>query len=448
MSPLTTPGGRGLLIAAPASGCGKTTVTLALLRVLRNRGVGVGSAKVGPDYIDPAFHAAASGRPCVNVDSWAMRHDLLASLVTRCAKDCEFIIGEGVMGLFDGTAGGSGSTADMAAITGWPVILVVDASGMANSAAALVQGFARFRPEVPLAGIIFNRVGSDGHARLLREACRPVGIPVLGCLARESELELPDRHLGLVQAAEHPALNVFLDRAAQWLVNHVDIDALLALARPTGIRPQDSTVPVPVLGQRVAVAEDSAFAFAYEFVLDGWRNAGVELSPFSPLANEAPHDKANAVYLPGGYPELHARAIAVNHRFLKGLRAAANRGAIIYGECGGYMTLGRGLVDAQGERHAMAGLLPVETSFSEPRMTLGYREVEVAACGPLGPKGTRFRGHEFHFARMLSGEGEADVFNCFDASGQSLGASGSRVGSVMGSFIHLIDHCESAPKSP
>ena len=435
--------GRGLLIAAPASGCGKTTLTLALLRVLRSRGVAVGSVKVGPDYIDPAFHAAASGKPCVNVDSWAMRRDLLSSLVTRCAKDSEFIVGEGVMGLFDGTADGSGSTADMAVITGWPVILVVDASGMANSAAALVQGFARFRPEVRLAGIIFNRAGSDGHARLLREACRPIGIPVLGCLTRELELELPDRHLGLVQAAEHPALDVFLDRAAQWFENHVDIDALLALAMPPGIRSHDSTVPVPVLGQRVAVAQDSAFAFVYEFVLDAWRNAGVKLSQFSPLANEPPEAGTNAVYLPGGYPELHAGAIAENHRFLNGLRDAARRGAIIYGECGGYMTLGRGLVDAHGKRHAMAGLLPVETSFSEPRMTLGYREVEVTAPGPLGPQGTRFRGHEFHFARLLSGEGEAHLFSCFDASGRSLGASGCRVGSVMGSFVHLIDHCES-----
>jgi cobyrinic acid a,c-diamide synthase len=231
------------------------------------------------------------------------------------------------------------------------------------------------------------------------------------------------------------------------LGNHVDIDALLALAKPPSIRSLESILPVPVLGQRVAVAQDSAFAFAYGFVLDGWRNAGVELTQFSPLANESPDARANAVYLPGGYPELHACAIAANHRFLKGLRDAAHGGAIIYGECGGYMTLGRGLIDAEGERHAMAGLLPVETSFAEPRMTLGYREVEVAARGPLGLEGTRFRGHEFHFARLLSGEGEEDLFNCFDASGRPLGASGCRVGSVMGSFIHLIDHCESGRES-
>lgn len=439
--------GRGLLIAAPASGSGKTTVTLALLRVLRSRNVAVGSVKVGPDYIDPAFHTAASGKACVNVDSWAMRPALLSALVTRCAMDSEFVIGEGVMGLFDGTLDGSGSTADVAMITGWPVVLVVDASGMANSAAALIHGFSRFRPEVLVAGVIFNRVGSAAHGRLLREACAPLGIPVLGCLAREPQLELPDRHLGLVQAAEHPELQVFLDRAAEWLESHVDIDALLALAEPPGMSSQDLTLSIPVLGQRIAVAQDSAFAFSYGFVLDGWRNAGVELSKFSPLADEPPDAKADAVYLPGGYPELHVCRIAANHRFLKGLRDAADRGTTIYGECGGYMTLGRGLVDTEGERHAMAGLLPVETSFSDPRITIGYREVLVTADGPLGPRGTVFRGHEFHFARVLSEGGEADLFRCSDASGRALGTSGCRFGSVMGSFIHLIDHCESQGES-
>ncbi|MHA1153740.1 MAG: cobyrinate a,c-diamide synthase [Alphaproteobacteria bacterium] len=436
---------RGLIIAAPASGSGKTLVTLALLRCLRERGLAVASIKVGPDYIDPAFHAAASGRACLNLDAWAMRPETLAALAARAAAKAELVIGEGVMGLFDGASDGSGSTAEVALTTGWPVVLVVDAKGMAASAAALVHGFTDYRPELPVAGVIFNRVGSARHAALLTEACAPLslpvvgGLPVLGTLPQASELELPDRHLGLVQAAEHPELEAFLARAAEFANRHLDIEALIASARPCRLAPEAFTSVLPPLGQRIAVARDVAFAFAYPFVLDGWRVAGAEITTFSPLDDEAPDPAADAVYLPGGYPELHAGRLAANAHFLEGLRAAASRGAVIYGECGGYMTLGRGLFDAQGQRHALAGLLPVETSFAEPGLHLGYREVELLAAGPLGPVATRFRGHEFHFAQMVAGEGEAPLFRCRDARGIEIGTMGSRVGTVIGSFLHLVD---------
>ncbi len=430
---------RGLIIAAPASGSGKTLVTLALLRCLRARGLAVASIKVGPDYIDPAFHSAASGRPCLNLDAWAMRPETLAALAARAGAGAELIVGEGVMGLFDGASGGSGSTAEVALLTGWPVVLVVDAKGMAASAAALVHGFTDYRPDLPVAGVIFNRVGGARHAALLAEACAPLGVPVLGALPQAPELVLPDRHLGLVQAAEHPELDAFLAHAAEFAERHLDIEAVIARAKPCRLASQAFAPVLPPLGQRIAVARDTAFAFAYPFVLDGWRAAGAEIAVFSPLGDQAPDPAADAVYLPGGYPELHAARLAANGCFLQGLRAAAARGAVVYGECGGYMTLGRGLVDAQGQRHALAGLLPVETSFAERGLHLGYREAELVAAGPLGPAGARFRGHECHFASLVAGEGAAPLFHCRDARGAETGAMGSRAGTVLGSFLHLVD---------
>ncbi len=435
---------RGLIIAAPASGSGKTVVTLALLRALRDRGLGVASVKVGPDYIDPAFHTAASGRPCLNLDGWAMRRETLAALAARAGAGADLVLGEGVMGLFDGAADGSGTTADLALLTGWPVVLVVDAQGMAASAAALVHGFASYRPEVPLAGVIFNRVGGERHGRLLAEACAPLGLPVLGALPQSPELALPDRHLGLVQAAEHPELETFLAGAAALVGRYLDTERLAALARPCRLAPAAFAPVLAPLGQRIAVARDTAFAFAYPFVLDGWRAAGAEVTHFSPLADEAPDPAADALYLPGGYPELHAGRLAANARFLEGLRAAAGRGAVLYGECGGYMVLGRGLIDGAGERHALAGLLPVETSFATRRLSLGYREAALVANGPLGPAGARYRGHEFHFASLAGSEGEAPLFRCTDALGAESGAMGCRLGTVMGSFLHLVDRAPEA----
>ena len=338
---------RGLVIAAPASGSGKTTVTLALLRRLRDAGGRAASLKIGPDYIDPAFHAAASGRACLNLDPWAMRGSTAAAAIAAASAGADVIIAEGVMGLFDGATAHEGSTADAAAATGWPVVLVVDASAMAASAAAVVQGFADFRRDVDVAGVIYNRIGSGRHTELLVEATAKTGIPVLGCIRRDPSLALPDRHLGLVQAAEHPDLERFLCTAAKTIGAAVDMDALMRLPRCTRVESLPAT-PIPVLGQHIAVARDEAFAFAYPLTLDGWRRAGAELSTFSPLAGEASAAGADAIYLPGGYPELHAGRIAAARGFLDGLRAAADRGAVIYGECGGYMVLGEHLIDADG----------------------------------------------------------------------------------------------------
>ena len=428
------------VVAAPASGSGKTLVTLGILRALRRRGLKVGSFKVGPDYIDAAFHAAATGEGCYNLDGWAMRFDTLAGLIEDAGRGCDFLLGEGVMGLFDGALDGSGATADLAALFGLPVVLVVDAARMGASVAALIDGFRRHREDVEVTAVVLNRVGSPVHADLLLRACfEHLSTPVLGCLAREDGLGLPSRHLGLVQALEHPELERFLDHAAARIEAQLDLDRLLRLAAPPSISLLGPDVrPMPPLGRKIAVAQDVAFGFVYRAVLEGWRRHGIELAPFSPLADEAPAGDADAVYLPGGYPELHAGLLAGNARFLGGLRAAAARGAWIYGECGGYMVLGEALVDGSSAVHAMAGLLPVVTSFAEPRRHLGYRRIELLAEHVLGEAGAGFRGHEFHHAREVERRGE-HLFSAATARGEPLGPQGCRVGRCAGSFLHLID---------
>lgn len=437
----------GLIIAAPASGSGKTVLTLGLLRALRNAGHAVTGAKAGPDYIDPAFLTAASGRPAFNLDPWAMRPETLAGLVAARDGMAATVIVEGVMGLFDGVhlpgRPDAGSTADLAALTGWPVALVIDTGKQAASAGALLRGFAGHRPDVSVAGVIFNRVASPTHAAVLRDAARAAApdVRVLGCVGRDAALTVPERHLGLVQAGEHADLERFIAAAAEAVSGTVDLAALLAIARPVRIPDIERPVPIPLtpLGQRIAVARDPAFAFAYPATLNGWHAGGAEVVDFSPLADEPPDPAADAIYLPGGYPELHAGVLAGAGRFLAGLRDAASRGTTIFGECGGYMVLGRGLVDADGARHAMADLLPVETSFADRRLQLGYRVARLGEDGPLGAAGSCFRGHEFHYATARGERTESPLFTTENARGEVLGPSGGRVGSVCGSFIHLVD---------
>lgn len=447
---------QGLIIAAPASGSGKTVVTLGLLRHLASLGHCVASAKSGPDYIDPAFHAAAGGRQCVNLDPWAMREDTLSAVAAGLGGDADLVVCEGVMGLFDGAfvkpGGKDGSTADLSGLTGWPVVLVIDASAQAESAAAVLKGFAEYRSDVEVAGVVFNRIGGQRHAEILTRACEQSvpGVPVLGCLPRTEGLKLPERHLGLVQAVEHPDLEGFIETARALVAEHLDVDRLLEIARPLKLKAKGNwgegeasplDPPLDPIGQRIAVARDEAFSFSYASVIEGWRRSGAEIVPFSPLLNEAPDPDADGVYLPGGYPELHAGRLAGASTFLDGLRASAKAGAAVFGECGGYMVLGRGLVDAEGNRHAMAGLLALETSFAEPKLHLGYRRLKVSGDSPLGKAGTAFRGHEFHYAKVVEENGsKADaLFQAADAMGNDLGPVGLADGKVVGSFIHLID---------
>lgn len=430
------PDPKGLLIGAPSSGAGKTTVTLALLRALKKRGTSVVSAKSGPDYIDPRFHEAASGQPCVNLDAWAMNAGTLQHLAGQQVAGSDLLLIEGAMGLFDGAANGNGSAADLASQLKVPVVLVIDCGKQAQSVAALVSGFLNFRSDISVTGVILNRVGSARHEQMLRSALAGTDVAVIGALPRTQELMLPERHLGLVQANEHPELECFLEKAADHCVNHLDLDMLCGLATGTDWDEGALKAHLPnPPGQRIAVARDIAFAFSYGHLLEHWQSLGADLNFFSPLADEQPAHNTDMIYLPGGYPELHAGRLAAAANFKASLQAAAKSGALIYGECGGYMTLGEGVVDAVGCRHEMLGLLPLETSFQQRKRHLGYRVVE-----PLG--GALWTGtlmaHEFHYASIIT-EGQAErLFAASDAEGNVLPDMGLRSGNVMGSFAHVI----------
>jgi cobyrinic acid a,c-diamide synthase len=429
----------GLILAAPSSGSGKTTIALGLMRALARRGLRIAAAKIGPDYIDPGFHRVATGRPCLNLDPWAMRAQSRAGLASELASDADLIVCEGVMGLFDGIdAVGTGSSATLAAETGWPVLLVVDAKGLAASFGPLVAGFAKADPAVRIVGAIANRTGRTSHVELLRQALaqRCPDVEFLGGIGRDTALALPERHLGLVPAGETPDIERFVDRAADACAAALDLDAIMRLARPSRLAAAPPATLLAPLGQHIAVASDAAFAFAYPAQLAAWRRQGAEISFFSPLADESPAAGADAVFLPGGYPELHAGKLASASLFLSALRAFKG---FVYGECGGYMALGDGLVDADGARHAMLGLLPVETTFAKRKLQLGYRKVRLRVDLPFGKAGMSFRGHEFHYSAVLAENRPERLFDPCDAAGHALDSCGARRGNVAGSYIHLID---------
>jgi cobyrinic acid a,c-diamide synthase len=430
----------GLILAAPRSGAGKTTVTLALLAALRRRGRKVQAAKVGPDYIDPAFHERATGRPSFNLDSWAMPPALLDALVADGTARTDLLVIEGAMGLFDGIPAGprrTGATADLAARFGLPVLLIMDVAGQSQSAAAALRGFSAHDAEVTIAGAVLNKVGSERHQRFVAEAMAPLGLPILGAIPRAAAIALPERHLGLVQAAEHDDLALKLDQLADMAEAHLDLDGILGLATPPRLIAAEDHAVLRPPGQRIALAQDAAFSFVYPHVLAGWRRAGAEVVPFSPLADETPPEDCDACWLPGGYPELHAGRLAAAETFRAGLaRFAATRP--VHGECGGYMALGQWLEDEAGIRHRMAGLLGHATSFAQRKLHLGYREARLLGDGPLGTSGARVRGHEFHYAALVSAGSDEPLAELADGEGKRLGPSGGRRGHVTGTFFHAI----------
>jgi cobyrinic acid a,c-diamide synthase len=432
----------GLLIAAPASGTGKTTVMLGLLAALRERGLTVQPFKNGPDYIDPAFHRAASKRDSVNLDTWAMGPELLAGLASL-AQGADLILAEGSMGLFDGVArpgaAGTGAAADLARLMGWPVVLVIDASGQAQTAAAVAQGLARYRSGVTVAGVILNRIASPRHEALVRAGMEEAGLPVFGVLPKRAAIALPERHLGLVQAEEQPALHDLIAEASHLMRSGVDLDALAAAAASHARPASPPTIPPP--GQRIALARDAAFSFVYPHLLLGWRAAGAEILPFSPLADEAPDRDADVCWLPGGYPELHGAALAEADRFRAGLRAFAATKPV-HGECGGYMAMGEAIIDSDGVRHPMAGVLGLVTSFARRKMHLGYRNATLVRAIPGHAAGRTLRGHEFHYSTILA-QPDAPLASVTDASGESVTETGSTRlqpggGLSTGTFFHLI----------
>ena len=427
----------GLLISAPASGTGKTTLMLGLLAAFKARGTRVQPFKCGPDYIDPGLHRAASGQFSVNLDTWAMGREMLAGLIAG-AQGAELILAEGSMGLFDGVvksgACGTGASAHVAALTGWPVVLVLDCSGQAQSAAAVALGFASMRADVRLAGVVLNKVASPRHEAMLRAGMAEVGIEVLGALPRQKDVEMPARHLGLVQAEDQGDLARILHAAGDFVAEHVDLDRLLAVAGDTGLVGATTGITPP--GQRIALARDAAFSFVYPHQLDGWRAAGAEITLFSPLNDEAPDPGADICWLPGGYPELHAGTLAAADTFRTGLRDFAQTRPV-HGECGGYMAMGAALIDKEGTRHEMAGLLGLVTSYAKRKMHLGYRLATFEEPMPGLATGAKARGHEFHYSTILE-QPDTALAHVVDANGDAVPETGSRRGNATGTFFHMI----------
>jgi cobyrinic acid a,c-diamide synthase len=319
---------------------------------------------------------------------------------------------------------------------GWPVVLVIDPSGQAQTAAAIAAGLRDYRAGVRLAGVVLNRVASLRHEDLVRRALNDCGIAVFGALPRHADISLPKRHLGLVQAEEQAEIGKLIDEAARFVSKHVDLDSVLRSAATWSPQAASNGLKVTPPGQRIALARDAAFSFVYPHMLEAWRAAGAEITTFSPLADEEPDKSADVCWLPGGYPELHAGKIAANTRFRSGLRAFAETRPV-HGECGGYMVLGSALTDAEGTRHAMTSLLGLETSFAKRRMHLGYRLATLAAPMPGHQEGARLRGHEFHYSTILT-QPDTPLAVVHDATGAVIAETGSRRGQATGTFFHLI----------
>jgi len=426
-----------LVIAGTASGVGKTTVTVGLVRALRARGLEVAAFKCGPDYLDPTYHARAAGATCHNLDGWMMGADAVAATFARASRGADVALIEGVMGLYDGASptGDEGSTAEIARWLAAPVVLVCDASGMARSVAALARGFAAFDPRLRLAGVVCNRIGSRGHLDLLRAACGG-DPPVLGGLPVEAQLGFPERHLGLHPADGMPdaQLAAWGERAAAWL----DVDALLAAARAAPAldpvaAPAAPAGAAPVC--RIGLALDEAFHFYYDDNLRRLEQLGAELVRFSPV-RDAQLPEVDGLYLGGGYPELHAEALAANAGMRAAIAGFGRDGGPIYAECGGLMYLASAIRTLDGRRHEMLGLVPGEVEMRDRLVALGYVEVETQAATPLGAPGLRFRGHQFRYSELrLTGEVDC-AYTIRRRRGGEVTREGYRVGNTLASYVH------------
>jgi cobyrinic acid a,c-diamide synthase len=419
--------GPRLVVAGTASGVGKTTVATGLMAALRQRGLSVGSAKVGPDFIDPGYHALATGRPPRNLDSWICGEAAIAPLAGRAGAGADILVVEGVMGLFDGAAldGPAASTASIAGLLGAPVVLVVDAAAMSGSVAAVVHGFATFDPDVVIGGVVLNRVGSDSHEDMLRRALEPLGMPVLGVLRRDDALTWRDRHLGLVPVVEHAAdVRRSLDRLAAVIAEGVDLDAVIRLAGSAATL----EVPDPPRAQpggwaRVAVAAGAAFDFVYRDNLEALEEAGAELLAFDPIEDLALPDGAQAVYAGGGFPEVFAEGLAANRALLADVRS---RDLVTWAECGGLLWLARSL-----DGHTLSGMVDADAHMTD-RLTLGYRRAVATVDHPLAAAGAELRGHEFHYSTV---EPAGDALSLQGRAGSSLGGFASP--RLLASYLHL-----------
>lgn len=434
-----------LLIAAPSSGSGKTSLTLGLMAALRRRSLNVAPFKVGPDYIDPGHHAVFCGRSSHNLDGWMCGKMQSEKTFAEASAGADIALVEGVMGLFDGISGSSeeGSSAEIAKWLNIPVLLVVDARSQARSFAALVKGFCEFDPDLKIAGVIANRVGSERHRQLLQESLGATsGLPpLLGCLPRREDIALPERHLGLVTAEDLQAEDDLSGKLADWVEEHLDLDRLLKLAA-------DSAVDVGIIVSpdkmthaqvRIGVARDRAFCFYYPENLQLLEQAGAELVFFSPLVDTCLPEGLDGLYLGGGYPELHVEQLSANHSLNEELRFQAESGLPIYAECGGFMYLCQSI-----DGNPLVGIFAVEARMLNKRKALGYRSVELTESSPLGPAGTSARGHEFHYSEIDEAEVLQRCYRLGRRDGEHLGWEGYRHQNVLGSYVHL--HFASNPQ--
>lgn len=458
----STSGPAAFLVAGTRSGVGKTTVTLGLMGALRRRGLSVAPFKAGPDFIDPGLHALAAGRPSRNLDTWMLSPQAVADGFSRgCQRGAggageagtvDVAVVEGVMGLFDGARGAdaAGSSADLAKFLNIPVILVVDASGMAASVAAVVHGYATLDPALRVAGVILNRVASGQHLAHLAEALAAhVSVPLLGYLGRAPELAIPERHLGLVTAGELADTGV-LERIAERVEKGVDLERLLAVTAtslPTPPASVSTPESLPVATRkkvRLGVARDAAFCFIYPETLEALEQAGAEVMPFSPLVDAA-LPEVDGLYLPGGYPEVHGAALSANRAMREQVRRAVADGTPVYAECGGLIYLSEGIHLADGTFYPFCGVLPAPCRLQEKRAALGYREVTLLADAPLGAAGDVLRGHEFHYATIDTAALEqAGVSTSFAVARRGGGGGetesrpeGYRTGNLLATWCHL-----------
>jgi len=447
---------KAILIAGTHSGCGKTSVALGLMAALTARGYAVQPFKVGPDFIDPGHHRRVTGRESHNLDGWMLDQDSNRSIVGRSVQDADIAVIEGVMGLFDGFSGTqeAGSTAQMAKWLGIPPLLVADVRSMARSAAALIQGYASFDPDLALAGLLLNRVGSQRHRDILKQALTSAGSSrIWGFLPRRSELEIPSRHLGLVTDDDWDSGADVVDRLGGWIEDSCDLDGLVESAPDIETGPQPEALsPRPSApsssagsGVRIGLARDAAFCFYYGENLRLLRQAGAELIFFSPLTDKALPEDLQGLYLGGGYPELHSRELADNLPMLESIRMFCGSGRPVYAECGGFMYLMRDLRDLEGQRQSLAGIFPFG-AFMEGRFrALGYREVRTRRPSLLGPAGTRLRGHEFHYSRIDDPVADQPLlYELIERQGAER-LEGFCAGNVLGSYVHL--HWGSCPEA-
>ncbi len=440
-----------VVIAGVRSGVGKTTIATGIMGALARRGYTVQPFKAGPDYIDPSYHQIACGVPSRNLDTWLLPHQTVLELYSKAAARRQISVVEGVMGVFDGHSSldEEGSTAQLAKLIGAPVVLVADASAVARSVAAEVLGYQTFDPDLKVAGVILNGVASERHL----DFCKPqieatTGLPVLGYLPRRPEFEQPERHLGLIPTVEGTVASQWYQSIIAQVEETIDVGRVAELARqslpPSLTADSEQVYPNQPQPKRavIAVAQDKAFNFYYQDSLDLLEAWGAEIVPFSPMDDESLPKGAGGVYLGGGFPELFAAELSANRPMLESIRQAAERGIPVYGECGGLMYLGRSLTGFDGDTHPMAGLLPAVSSMSQSRLSLGYREVEAQADGPLLASGQQVRGHEFHWSTLEQQPAEDEsVYRVINQGGRP---DGFRAGSVWATYVHV--HMGSDPR--